>query len=166
MIDDTKINFPSSNKIANNFDKYYILNGVRYRILVSGNQTQNSYSLIEAKFPSGEESEIPLHIRSRESVVVYVLEGEFVFVYNYETKKVNQGTILKFEIDLPLCYKKLYDNSEGKLLFLYIPAGFENFFKDLERLNVTNFKMFSDGDPILLQLLENNYGWRFIVDQK
>ena len=87
MIDDTKINFPSSNKIANNFDKYYILNGVRYRILVSGNQTQNSYSLIEAKFPSGEESEIPLHIRSRESVVVYVLEGEFVFVYNYETKK-------------------------------------------------------------------------------
>ena len=73
---------------------------------------------------------------------------------------------MKFEIDLPLCYKKLHDNSEGKLLFLYIPAGFENFFKDLERLNVTNFKMFSDGDPILLQLLENNYGWRFIVDQK
>lgn len=166
MIDDTKIDFSSSNKIDNNFDKYYTLNGVRYRILVSGDQTQNSYSLIEAIFPSGEESEIPLHIRSRESVVVYVLEGEFVFVYDNVTKKTNQGTILKFDVNLPLYYKKLHDNDEGKLLFLYIPAGFENFFKDLERLNVTNFKMFSDGDPILLQLLENNYGWRFVFDQK
>ncbi len=166
MFDDTRINSSSSNKINNNFDKYYTLNGIRYRILVSGNQTQNSYSLIEANFPSGEEYEIPLHIRSREAVVVYVLEGEFVFVYNNETKKANQGMVLKFEIDLSLCYKKLNDNNEGKLLFLYIPAGFENFFKDLERLNVTNFKIFSDGDPILLQLLENNYGWRFIFDQK
>ena len=90
MIEDTKIDFSSSNKIDNNFDKYYTLNGVRYRILVSGHQTQNSYSLIEAIFPSGEESEIPLHIRSRESVIVYVIEGEFVFVYDNETKKANQ----------------------------------------------------------------------------
>ena len=166
MPDNTKINSSSYNKINNNSDRYYTLNGVRYRILVSGNQTQNGYSLIEATFPPGEESEIPLHTRSKESVVVYVLKGEFVFVYNQETKKSNQGTILKFEIDLPLSYKKSNNNDEGKLLFLYTPAGFENFFKDLERLNVTNFKMFSDGDPILLQLLENNYGWRFIFDQK
>lgn len=164
MFDDTRINSSNSNKIDNNFNKYYTLNGIRYRILVSGNQTRNSYSLIEANFPSGEESEIPLHIRSSESLVVYILEQEFVFVYNNETKKANQGMVLKFETDLPLRYKKLGDKNEGKLLFLYIPAGFENFFKDLERLNVTNFKMFSDGDPILLQLLENNYGWRFIFD--
>ena len=122
MSDNINSNSSNHNKIDNNSDKYYTLNGIRYRILVSGNQTQNSYSLVEATFPPGDESEIPLHTRSKESVVVYILEGEFIFVYNRETKKSNKGTILKFEIDLPLSYKKLNSNDEGKLLFLYHPA--------------------------------------------
>ena len=39
----------------------YILDGIIYKILVSGNQTENKYSIIEITFPPGEECEIPLH---------------------------------------------------------------------------------------------------------
>lgn len=143
--------------------KQYNLNGINYRILVSGEQTSGKYSIIEGIFPSGEETEIPMHVRSRENVIVYVIEGKFLFRYDQEDINGHEGVVLKFEKNIPLSYKKVDDN-EGKLLLLYTPAGFENFFKDLERLNVSNFKMFSGGDPILLQLLQNNYGWRFVFE--
>ncbi len=143
--------------------KQYNLNGINYRILVSGEQTSGKYSIIEGSFPMGEEVEIPMHVRSRENVAVYVIEGKFQFRYEKEDIIGNEGAILTFEKNIPLSYKKA-DERQGKLLLIYSPAGFENFFKDLGRLNISNFKRFSDGDPILLQLLENNYGWRFVFE--
>ncbi|HSA75511.1 MAG TPA: hypothetical protein VLE21_04915, partial [Candidatus Nitrosocosmicus sp.] len=52
----------------------YTLNGITYKIIVSGNQTENKYSIIEITFPSGEESEIPLHKHGNESLVMHVIE--------------------------------------------------------------------------------------------
>ncbi len=154
--------FNSFNNGKKPFEQYN-LNGINYRILVSGEQTSGKYSIIEGSFPMGEEVEIPMHVRSRENVRVYVIEGKFQFRYDKKDIIGNEGAFLIFEKNTPLSYKKV-DEKDGKLLLIYSPAGFENFFKDLRRLNISNFRMFSDGDPILLQLLENNYGWRFVFE--
>ncbi|MDN5847164.1 MAG: hypothetical protein L0H53_12930 [Candidatus Nitrosocosmicus sp.] len=153
----------SNNNGVKSYEQYN-LNDINYRILVSGEQTKGKYSIIEGIFPAEQEAEIPMHVRSKENVLIYIIEGKFLFRYQKEDITGNGGSVLKFDKNIPLSYRKV-DEKEGKLLFLYSPAGFENFFKDLGKLNISNFKMLSGGDPILLQLLENNYGWRFVFEE-
>ena len=43
----------------------YILNGIIYKILVSGNQTQNKYSIIEITFPPGKSQKSFTQARKR-----------------------------------------------------------------------------------------------------
>ncbi len=143
--------------------KQYNIDGINYRVLVPGVHSEGKYSLIEAVFPAGEEQEVPLHRRSKETAIMYVVEGDFLFKYDNHDIHGNVGTALKFEKEIPLSYKKVGKN-EGRLLMLFIPSGFEKFFKDVEALDPITIKRFSNGDPILLQLLEKNYGFRFIFE--
>ena len=82
-----KEGFPQDYKSIEQYD----LNGIIYKILVSGNQTQNKYSIIEITFPPGEESEIPLHKHGNEALVMQVIEGNFSFRYG---KKLKETKIL------------------------------------------------------------------------
>jgi quercetin dioxygenase-like cupin family protein len=79
------------------FIKQYSLNGIIYKIIVSGDQTENKYFIIEITFPSGEESEIPLHKHGNETLIIHVIEGIFSFRYGKETLEGNKDTVLKFE---------------------------------------------------------------------
>src|ERR1051325_11542431 len=108
----------------------YTLNGIDYRIIISGNQTGNKFSVIEITFPAGEESEIPLHKHGNESLVMHVIEGNFSFRYGKETIEGNKDTVLKFEKDKSHSYRKI-GKDQGKVLVTYTPAGLENFFREL-----------------------------------
>ena len=100
----------------------YNLNGIIYKIIVSGSQTENKYSIIEITFPSDEESEIPLHKHGNESLVMHVIEGNFTFRYGKETIEGNKDTVLKFEKDISHSYRKI-GKDQGKLLVTYTPSG-------------------------------------------
>jgi quercetin dioxygenase-like cupin family protein len=152
-------------KIDNNALKsqQYILEGISFSIVLSGKQTEGKYALIEAYFPPDSENEIPLHTHSIENLLIYVMDGTFSFSYGEEVKTGSTGMIFKIEKGIAHSYKKI-GQSNGRLLLIYIPAGFENFFRDLSNAQVENFRKFGEDDPIIVQLLEKNYGIRMLLD--
>jgi len=138
----------------------YDLDGLDFKIVLSGNKTGGKYSLLEILFSAEKENEIPLHLHSRETLIIYILEGNFSFRYGTENIVGNQGAVLKFEKDIPHSYKKT-GKTPGRLLILFIPAGFENFFKDV-RLDQSEMKLSGEEDPVLLHVLEKKYGGKFV----
>ncbi|WP_458744740.1 cupin domain-containing protein [Candidatus Nitrosocosmicus sp. T] len=143
--------------------EHYNLNGILYRIIISGNQTENKYSIIEITFPAGEESEIPLHKHGNEALVMHVIEGNFSFRYGKETLEGNKDTVLKFEKDVNHSYRKI-GKDQGKLLVTYTPAGLEDFFRELGTSKIEDSKKSIQFDPVIVHLLESNYNWRFIFE--
>jgi quercetin dioxygenase-like cupin family protein len=141
----------------------YNLNGILYRIIISGNQTENKYSIIEITFPAGEESEIPLHKHGNEALVMHVIEGNFSFRYGKETLEGNKDTVLRFEKDVNHSYRKI-GKDQGKLLVTYTPAGLEDFFRELGTSTIEDSKKSIQFDPVIVHLLESNYNWRFIFE--
>ena len=141
----------------------YNLDGIIHKILVGGNQTNNKYSIVEITFPQGEESEVPLHKHGNEALIMHVIEGSFLFRYGKETLKGTEGTVFSFEKDIVHSYRKL-GKYQGKLLVTYIPAGFENFFRELGNSRVEDFKKSIEFNPVIVHLLESNYNWRFVFD--
>jgi quercetin dioxygenase-like cupin family protein len=143
--------------------EHYNLNGILYRIIISGNQTENKYSIIEITFPAGEESEIPLHKHGNEALVMHVIEGNFSFRYGKETLEGNKDTVLRFEKDVNHSYRKI-GKDQGKLLVTYTPAGLEDFFRELGTSTIEDSKKSIQFDPVIVHLLESNYNWRFIFE--
>ena len=136
------------------------LDGIDFKIVLSGDKTGGKYSLLELHFSIEKENEVPLHLHSRETLVIYILEGNFSFKYGNEKIDGNQGTLLKFEKDIPHSYRKT-GKTPGRLLILYFPAGFENFFQDLG-LDQKKMKKSSEEDQVLLHVLEKKYGGKFV----
>ncbi|KAA2279012.1 cupin domain-containing protein [Candidatus Nitrosocosmicus agrestis] len=145
------------------FIEQYILNRIIYKIIVWGDQTENKYSIIEITFPSGEESEIPLHKHGNEILIIHVIEGIFSFRYGEETLEGNKDTVLKFEKNTSHSYRKI-GRDQGKLLVTYTPAGLEGFFRELGTSTIKDTKKSIQFDPVILHLLESNYNWRFIFE--
>ena len=141
----------------------YDLNGIIHKIIVSGNQTENKYSIIEITFPSGKESEIPLHKHGNETLIMHVIEGNFSFRYGKETLEGNKDTVLKFEKNVSHSYRKI-GKDQGRLLVTYTPAGLEDFFRELGTSSIEDAKKSIQFDPVIVHLLENNYNWRFIFE--
>jgi hypothetical protein len=79
--------------------------------------------------------------------------------------------VLKLEKNVLHSYKKV-GNGKGKLLILFEPSGFENYFRDLNSLSLLSSSLDlpisddlhifdKDDDRIRLHLLEKTYGWTF-----
>ncbi|HEX5187450.1 MAG TPA: cupin domain-containing protein [Nitrososphaeraceae archaeon] len=149
----------SSNDDDRSFQRFD-LDGIDFKIVLSGDKTGGEYSLLELHFWTEKENEIPLHLHSRETLVIYILEGTFSFKYGNEKIDGNQGTVLKFERDIPHSYRKT-GKTPGRLLILFFPAGFENFFLDLG-LNQRKVNQSGEEDQVLLHVLEKKYGGKFV----
>ena len=92
-----------------------------------------------------------------------MIEGNFLFKYGKETLKGNKDTVLRFEKDKSHSYRKI-GKDQGKLLVTYTPGGFENFFRELGLSKMDDIRKSIEFDPIIVNLLESNYNWRFIFD--
>jgi quercetin dioxygenase-like cupin family protein len=123
---------PNNNKNYDNKDnkkiQQYIIDGIEYKILLPGKDTQEKYSLVEMLFPSKEEKEVPLHRHSKETVIISIIEGNFLFRYGEENIKGEKEMTFKFEKNIPYSYKKIGEY-KGRLVLLFNPGGFENFFR-------------------------------------
>ncbi|HYG00007.1 MAG TPA: hypothetical protein VD815_07935 [Candidatus Saccharimonadales bacterium] len=159
-------------------DEQISLFGIDIKILVTGDMTNNKYSLIELSFPAGPEKEVALHKHSKEDVTICVMEGNFLFRYGDKELKKGFGeddAPFRLEKNIPHSYKKIGDK-KGILLMLFRPAGFENFFRDLGQssgMPVTEEKMVEsklqnkktqEDDRVLLHLLEKKYGGTFVFE--
>jgi quercetin dioxygenase-like cupin family protein len=155
--DDSNINININNSDTNSHQ--HTIDGINFRIILPGEHTEGKYSILEAYFPPGSETEVPPHLHSNETLIIYVMEGKFLFIYGKEAKEGSPGMLFKFEKGTVHSYKKI-GQEYGNLLLIYVPAGFENFFRDLSKSHMENLKKFGMNDQIMVQLLEKNYGVR------
>ena len=157
-------NYNSNNKI---YSKYKV-DEISYKIILNGKDSDGKYYLIEIEFPSVKEKETPLHKHTKEDVIIYVIEGTFLIKSSNENINAIPGMVLKLEKNKDHSYKKV-GNDKGKLLVMYEPSGFENYFRDLSSLQSSSdspiyndLQIFDkDDDRIRLHLLEKTYGWTF-----
>ena len=147
---------------TNSSHSLYKIDGITYTLILNGNENNGKYSVIEMNFPLDQEKEIPLHKHTKEDIILYVIEGRFLIQYGEKFIDAISGMVIKLEKNILHSYKKI-GYGIGKLLMIYTPAGFENYFRDLNSsLNNCDLSVINiDDDRIRLHLLEKNYGWVF-----
>lgn len=158
------VNNPNnSSETVKDMDRSYQifdLNKMDFRIILSGEQSKGKYSLLEMDFLAEGDQEIPLHIHSKENIIVYVLEGNFIFKYGSHTISSQKEKILVLNKSIPHSYRKIGKN-KGSLLIMFIPSGFEHFFSDLGLTHRGGVEERKE-EQVLLHLLEKKYGGKFV----
>ena len=110
----------------------YKINEIIYTIILDGKESAGKYSIIEVEFPT--KKEIPLHKHTKENIIIYIIEGEFLIRSGKENINGIPGKVLRLEKNIEHSYKKI-GNDKGKILVLFEPAGFENYFRDLNSVS-------------------------------
>jgi len=103
--------------------------GGNYRIIISGEQTNGNYAVIEMTVPPG--GGPPPHSHPDTQEMFHVLEGEVVF----KTEAGKQTVSKDGFVNIPLggavhCFKNTSENN-ARLLCTVVPAGLENLFKEI-----------------------------------
>lgn len=103
--------------------------GDTYRILLSGEQTNGSYAVIDMLVPPGGGPGPHAHKDMQE--MFYVVEGEIDFKMEGGTYKAKKGSF----VNIPLggavhCFKNT-TNDIAHLLCTVVPAGLDTFFQEI-----------------------------------
>ena len=103
--------------------------GGNYRIIISGEETNGNYAVIEMLVPPGG-GPLP-HSHPGTQELFFLIEGELEFKIEAGKQIVNEGDFINipFEGDIH-CFKNTSDKL-AKLLCTVIPAGLENVFRAL-----------------------------------
>lgn len=89
------------------------------------------------------------HTHTREDELFRVIEGRFRFWCGDQTEEGGPGTTVFGPRNVPHRWQNVGD-SEGRLLFVVTPGGFERFFADVAALTQIN--------PAMVDELERSYG--------
>jgi mannose-6-phosphate isomerase-like protein (cupin superfamily) len=95
------------------------------RLLATAARTGGSLGFLEATFPVG--SGVAMHIHHTEDEVVFVLEGEFLFVVEESRVEAGPGTFVFVPRGIPHGFKSV-GRVPGRYLESFIPGGFEAWF--------------------------------------
>jgi quercetin dioxygenase-like cupin family protein len=101
-----------------------------YRILASGRQTGDVYTLSEIRVSP--KNGPPPHIHSREDESFFVLEGEVEFQVGDEKITARSGTFIQGPRGIAHSFKNNTQRPARMLVFVS-PAGFENFVNEFAR---------------------------------
>ena len=101
--------------------------GGNYRIILSGDQTNNSYAVIEMVVPPG--GGPPPHSHPHMQEMFYVLEGEVTFKTEGGKQLVTAGGFINIPLGGAIhCFRNT-SNSIARLLCTVVPAGLEKVFE-------------------------------------
>ena len=95
-------------------------------LLVTGQDTQGQFLLVEAVARKGNVP--PPHIHHREDETFYVLEGEMTFSVGDRTIKATPGTAVFLPRDV--VHSFAIESEQVRIISLATPAGLEGFFKE------------------------------------
>jgi len=101
-------------------------NGTLVTFLLTGEDTQGQFALLEMLGRNG--SAPPPHIHHREDEIFYVLEGELTVRVGDRVLKATPGMTVFLPRNVPHSFT--IDSEEGRMLVMMSPAGFEGWFKD------------------------------------
>ena len=96
--------------------------GDAYEFLITGEESNGRYFVMEAVVPPG--AGPPCHIQTREEEAFYVLAGEVVFWAGERRVVGATGTFLHVPRGVPHHFKN-ESNREARLLIWFSPAGIE-----------------------------------------
>jgi quercetin dioxygenase-like cupin family protein len=96
-----------------------------YRLLVTSEETDGRYAVMEAIVPPG--GGPPPHIHSREEEGFYVLEGEITFYVDGERVVAKAGTFANMPIGIPHAFKN-ESHVPAKMIITMVPGGLEQMF--------------------------------------
>ncbi|HYF63299.1 MAG TPA: quercetin 2,3-dioxygenase [Herpetosiphonaceae bacterium] len=100
--------------------------GDRIRIIIGGEQTNQSFSLLETLvFPGGGP---PPHRHLRESESYYILEGTLSVTIDGQTLAAGPGSFVHVPPAAVHTFRNEQD-SQARMLVFVTPAGFENYFR-------------------------------------
>ena len=125
-----KGNMDSNVKIINSDEgETLAVAGGNYRIVISGDQTNGNYAVIEMTVPPG--GGPPPHSHPETQEMFHVLEGEVEF----KTEAGKQTVGIDGFVNIPFggaihCFKNISENY-ARLLCTVVPAGLENLFKEI-----------------------------------
>jgi quercetin dioxygenase-like cupin family protein len=101
-------------------------------IKLSGKDTGGRFAVMEDV--SQPKAGPPLHVHHREDETFYVLEGEFTFEVDGRRVEATEGDFVFAPRGLPHRYQNR-GTSDGRLLITVQPAGLDEFFEDLSRVD-------------------------------
>ena len=97
------------------------------RIVAAADETDGSFSLVEATEEPG--SAAPLHVHHGEAEAFYVLEGEIELTCGGETVAASAGDFVYTPKDVPHMYA-VVGARPARVLLLFSRPGFESFFAE------------------------------------
>lgn len=107
-------------------DRSVWYNGSLMTFLITGEDTQGQFALIEAAGRKGNAP--PPHIHRWEDEIFYVLEGELAVSVGDRTKKAVPGTMVFLPRNVQHSFT--IESEQARMLILLTPAGFEGWFKE------------------------------------
>jgi quercetin dioxygenase-like cupin family protein len=102
--------------------------GDLYTFKLAAEDTGGSFALIEIEVQP--QNGPPPHIHHREDESFYVLEGEFSFLHGDLTFKATAGSFVYIPKGALHTFKNV-GTSQGRLLVIITPAGFEKLFEEI-----------------------------------
>ena len=103
--------------------------GDTYRILVSGEQTQGNYAIIDMLIPPQGGPGPHAHAAIQESF--YVMEGEIEFSSESQTFTARQGSSVSVSLGGAVHSFKNKTDTVAHLLCVVVPAGLDKFFTEM-----------------------------------
>ena len=106
------------------------INGGRYTIKASSEDTAGAYTLIEMFLPPS--SGPPPHLHEREEESFYILEGTLLFQVGDESLTAGAGAYIKAPRGVRHALKNV-GTAPARIILLVTPAGLEKFFEEISQ---------------------------------
>ncbi len=117
-------------KIKNNSESEFLgIAGGNYRLIISGEETNGNYAVFEMLVPPN--SGPPPHSHPDTQEMFYILDGQFEFKTETGNQVVGEGGFVNIPFGGAIHCFKNSSNQFSKLLCTVVPAGLENYFKEI-----------------------------------
>jgi len=140
-------------------DNAFLFLGNKVSLLVTGEETQGQYAVIQTEERKGFEP--PPHVHTREDENFYVLEGEVTYFIADQVIHASPGTYVHAPRGIEHTFK--VNTESAKVLVSVYPSGFENFVRELSQPVPEQLPSVPEGPPSQEELqmlisIANKYG--------
>jgi quercetin dioxygenase-like cupin family protein len=103
----------------------------------------------------------PAHVHSNESETIYIIEGELKILDNDRTFTAPQGSTLYFPKGSVHAFRNV-GTTTAKILLLFVPSGFEGYFREVGERVVAGKGPSGDTPEDLVARLAPTYGMNVV----
>ena len=125
---------------------------------IMSTQTNGEYAVVVSTAPPN--GGPPLHFHERENELFFVVDGNYEFQCGEKKFIVSKGAIIHLPRKIPHRFRNIGEQP-GVLMNTITPGGFENFFKEIDRLPKAN-----PLDRSIVRSIASKYGLKFLTEDE